>query len=140
MMKVFFSLTIAILLLSICNGNSQTTNAFDFLFNRNTDGRTGGYELRAWNGNDTTQATIASSTLIGFFSHDSLINAYPTGQLRLRDVYPVMQDGRWIKGWLRARSNFTPIVYSAYGEGNAYRTDNLTPPNTPNMAGSAWAQ
>lgn len=140
MMRVFFSLTVAILLLTICNGNSQTTNAFDFLFNRNTDNRTLGYELRAWNGSDTTTATLANSTLIGYFSHDSLRTIFPTGQFRLRDVYPVMQDGRWIKGWLRARSIQVPYLYSTYGESAAYKTDDLTPPQTPNLAGGGWTQ
>ena len=138
-MRAFFSLTVVILLLSICNGNSQTINYFDFYFEKNTDGITAGYELRCWNGQDTSAATFANSTLLGYYSHDSLLTIYPTGQFRLRDIYPVMQDGRSIKGWIRARSIQIPFLYSVYTESNVYKTTNLTAPQAPNLAGGGWA-
>jgi len=141
MMRAYLSLTLLVVLLGICDTSGQTpTNAYDFLFLLNTDGRTTTYELRAWAGTDTTLATnVNNYTVVGSYSHAALQTQFPGSgsQARLTDVYVSPENGQYLMGAMRA---IGPTgLMSPWAFSKAYKKADLTPPQTPNLAGSGWA-
>jgi hypothetical protein len=80
----------------VCDtGETQySNNNFDIEFKLNDDGITYGYQVKIFEGPDTTQVDYNSATLIGFFRHDTLVNHIGDGDTLLYGAisYYVLSD------------------------------------------------
>lgn len=87
-----------------CNGWAQSHN-YGFTWDPNIEPDISYYEIRAWDGPDTLTGMADFSNnwyTIGFYSHDSLLVLYPSGQLRAEKVLTQIENGEYIIGAIKA--------------------------------------
>ena len=122
-MKVWLVLVLS-LLLAGCNLFGQS-NAYDFEWDPNPEPDMLYYTIYTWVGTDTALA-VGNYQLFGNFNHDSLKLIYPTGKLRLADIFMSQTNGEYLGIAGEAVDNSLNISLRGYSP--FVKKDDTTPP------------
>ena len=112
-MKYLISLVLILGFIVSCNLFAQD-NAYDFIWDANSEPDMYSYRIWVWEGADTVGITIDDFAYHGEFSHDSLVTEYYPEPLRLVDTYISAENGEYLKfaGKAVDDSGFISINYS----------------------------